>query len=576
MDQMIQRRLVMTAIGTGAGAGLFALYRMAEVEVLTGRLLLVVAVFVAVFAHGVLAMVGPLRPLRAAFGALALAAGVAGLVGVASLRYVQSGEVLISPLAGLAALVLALVPLPFWVAEHGPGWRDYRALFTQAWGIVVRMAAAWAFVGVVWGVVLLSDTLLKVVGLTVISDILDVDIVPWLITGGVLGLALAVVQELSDYVSPYLVLRLLRLLLPVVVVVTAVFLAALPMRGLSGLFGGLSVALTLLAMVGAGATLVTTAVDCDDAQATQSAALIWGARGLALMLPVLAVLAAWAVWLRVDQHGWTPERVFAAQVAALGVGYGLFYAVAVLRGTGWMARIRTANVTIALALMGLAALTLTPVMNAERISTASQMARFGDGRLDVSALDPNLLEGWGRAGTRALEALRLRAAEPGQEALALRLAADAQEPGGAADLEVVMMEVKARLPLQPETATATRDIYLDQMEDYTLRNLLQSCRAELPGGGRGCVMVVADLLPDVPGEEAILAERSDSGYIGYSGFSSLSEGAARTVRPTMGGQLPQAAEGVALMRQWQAAPPALAPAPVFQLIGPQGGVMLLP
>ena len=72
-----------------------------------------------------------------------------------------------------------------------------------------------------------------------------------------LVLALAVVTELSDYVSPFLILRLLRLMLPPVLLVLAVFLLALPLRGLSGLFGGLSAAATLLAMVAAGATATT-------------------------------------------------------------------------------------------------------------------------------------------------------------------------------------------------------------------------------------------------------------------------------------------------------------------------------
>ena len=576
MDQMMQRRMSMAAIGTGAGVGLYALYRMAETEVLTGRLLLVTGALVAVFSHGLLATVGPLRPMRAALGALALAVGVAGLVGIASLRYVQGGTMLISPLAAPAAVVLALVPLPFWVAQHGPGWRDYRALFSESWGIVVRMAAGWAFVGVVWGVILLSDTLLKVVGLTVIGDILGIAVVPWLITGGVLGLALAVVQELSDYVSPYLVLRLLRLLLPIVVVVTAVFLLALPVRGLSGLFGGLSVALTLLAMVGAGATLVTTAVDCDDAQATKSTALTWGARALALMLPVLAVLAAWSVWLRVQQHGWTPERIFAAEVAALGVGYGLFYALAVLRGAGWMARIRTANVSMALALMVLAVLTLTPVINAERISSASQMARLADGRLAVEALEPWLLEGWGRPGARALEDLRAQAAQPGQEALASRLEGIASGSTGTDTREKVLDDLRTGLPVQPEAATTMRDIYLGSLELYELTSLRDACRTMMPGGGNGCVMVVADLLPDVPGDEAVMAERSPSGYVTYLGLSNPGGGVVRHSVSAFGGQVAQYDDGIDQIRRWQEAPPAVTPAPINQITSREGWLLILP
>jgi hypothetical protein len=576
MNGMMQRRTTMAVMGVGAGIGLYTLYRLGEDDILTGRPLLVLGVLLAVFSHALLAMVGPLRPLRAAFGGAGVAVLVAGLIWVASLRFGVADGVLIGPFAGLAGGMLALVPLPFLIAAHGPGWRDYPALFTEAWGIVVRMGAAWAFVGVVWGVVFLSDALLQVVGLTVIADLLEMGPVPWLITGGVLGLALAVVQELSDYVSPYLILRLLRLLLPIVVVVTAVFLLALPVRGLSGLFGGLSVALTLLAMAGAGATLVTTAVDCDAAQATTSTPLVWGARALSLMLPVLGGFAAWAVWLRVDQYGWTPDRLFAAEVAALALGYGLLYAGSVLRGAGWMARIRVANITMALALMGLAALTLTPVLNAERISTNSQMTRFDDGRLTVDRLDPWLLQTWGRAGEDGLATLRAQADLPGQDALAARLASSAVMRPGNKDRSALVAGVIADLPLQPAGATAIRDIYLAQLEIYELMALRRACASVMPGGGKGCVMVVADLMPDLPGEEAVLVRRNEDGYLSFESFANVTDGSRWRKVAAVAGVLPQFAEGADLIRRWQAAPPAVTPAPINQLALPGGGIIMLP
>ncbi len=576
MNQMMQRRVWMALIGTGAGLGLYTLYRLAETEVLTGRMLLVLGVLVAVFSQGILAMVGPLRPGRAAIGALVLAVGVAALLGLASFRFSSVDGTFLNPFSMLAGVVLALVPMPFWIASHGPGWRDYPALFTQSWGIVVRMAAAWAFVGLVWGLIFLSDTLLRVVGLTAISDILEVGFVPWVITGGVLGLALAVVQELSDYVSPYLILRLLRLLLPIVALVTLVFLVALPVQGVSGLLGGISVALTLLAMAGAGATLVTTAVDCDEAQATASPVLVWAARVLSLMLPIMAAFAAWAVWLRVGQYGWTPDRLFAAEVAVLALGYGGLYAWAVLRGTGWMGRIRSANITMALALTALAALSLTPVLNAERISANSQMSRFEEGRLTVEQIDPWLFKRWGFAGERALASLAARAREPGQEALAAQLQTQTPNAASSENREAVLAQIVATMPLQPESAGATRDITLARLEIYELVRLRDACAQEMPGGGRGCVMVIANLMPEDPGEDAILVQRQADGYLNYESFSLDGGAVQRRGVTALSGSLPQFDEGAALIRTWQAQPPAVTPAPINQLTLPKGGLILLP
>lgn len=576
MDGLMQRRVWMALIGMGAGFGLHFVITLSDNGMLSQRPMLILGVLIAVFSNGLLSMIGPLSPARAALGAAVLAVGVATLCWLASLRFDAETGVLLSPFAALGAGVLALVPLPFWIARHGQGWRDYAALFTHAWGIVVRMGGAWAFVAVVWGVIFLSDALLQIVGLTLIGNILEVGVVPWLITGGVLGLALGVLQELSDYISPYLILRLLRLLLPIVAVVTAVFLLALPVRGLSGLFGGLSVAMTLLAMVGAGATLVTTAVDCNDAQATQSRGLVWATMALSVMLALLAGFGAWAVWLRVDQYGWTPERLFAAEVAALGFGYGGLYALAIARGQGWMERIRRANITMALALMGMAALTLTPVLNAERIATNSQMTRFADGRLPVNALDPWLFERWGVVGKTALETLRARSQQPGQEALAARFTATAPLFPAEESFASILGDVTALLPVQPAGAEATRDIYLGRLETYDLLTLRRACSDMMPGGGKGCVMVVADLLPGVPGEEAILVQRTDGGMIKYESFSMVDGPRQRDFAIGVSVPLLQGDDGMALIRSWQSAPPIMSRAPINQLVVPGGGVSMLP
>ncbi|MFN3722150.1 MAG: DUF4153 domain-containing protein [Paracoccaceae bacterium] len=575
MDKQMTARAVLTATGLAAGLGLFALTRMADAGVLAGRPLLALAAFVACFFTALLAMAGPLAPARAALGAMGVAVAVTVLLSVAALGFLRVEDVMNSPQVVLGAIILTLVPLPFWIARHGAGWRDYPTLFGESWAIVVRVVAAWAFVGLVWAVILLSDALLKGVGIGLIDRLIDLEVMPWLITGGVLGLGLAVVQELSDYVSPYLILRLLRLLLPVVFAVSAVFLLALPLRGVSGLFGVWSFALTLLAMAGAVATLVTTVVDQDDAQATQSPLLARSAQATALMLPLLAALGAWAVWVRVAQYGWTPERVFAAQVAALGVGYGVLYAVAVVRGVGWMARVRQANIVMALALMALAALSMTPILSAERLSARSLMTRLDDGRLPVAELDAALLARWGKPGAEALAALQDRATAPGQKDLARRLAL-ADTPRNGSSRDELLVAVTDLLPLQPAGATATRDMYLNALDTYRLGFLIDSCGRQMPGGGVGCVMVVADLVPAVPGEEAILLDYTTGGFVQFTGFhNDVALGPViREVLPA-NGVLPQYEAGEALIRLWQTSPPATVPLPVNQLTLPEGGGLIL-
>jgi hypothetical protein len=578
MQTFVRQRIVMALTGFVAGLCLYLLTEVLTRDIVGDRAGLALATLTGAFFAALLAMIGPLAMRRAAMGAAGVAVVTAVLLVWASFRFDEVAGFLNDPVPLLAAAVLCFVPLPFFIAASGPGWRDYPELFLQSWTLVVRYAAAWLFVGVVWGVIWLSDALLSLVGLDLIALVIEADPMPWVITGTVLGLALAVVNEMADVVSPYLVLRLLRLLLPVVLVVMVVFLLALPVQGLSGLFGGISAAFTLLVMSGAAATLVTTAIDQGDAEATQAMPMQRAAQGLALVLPFPAGLAAYAIWLRVAQHGWTPDRLFAATFAILALGYGISYAVAVLRGVGWMARVRQANVTMALALVAAAVLWLTPLLNAQSIAAHSQIARFEAGVTGVDDLDLAALDQWGRAGTAARARLDAIAASPGQEALAKRLAATPAGNTGpimSDDAEALLADLRAILPLQPPGATATRDLLLPAIPAEEVRNWLAACRGSLPDGRPGCVMVVADLWTDMPGEEAIMLLREETGFVRYEGLGMIDGVVQRRSVWSLAGALPDLADGAAMIGALQMAPPTLSPAPLNRL-GIGGGLVLMP
>ena len=95
---------------------------------------------------------------------------------------------------------------------------------------------------------------------SVIEALIDIDPARPVITGAIFGLAIVVTYELSDMISPQLILRLLRLLLPMITVVVAVFVIALPFRGLSNLFGSLSAGAVMIGMAITATSLVSAAI----------------------------------------------------------------------------------------------------------------------------------------------------------------------------------------------------------------------------------------------------------------------------------------------------------------------------
>ncbi|MFC5736592.1 DUF4153 domain-containing protein [Sinirhodobacter huangdaonensis] len=507
------RRVHFILLGTLAGLAFWLLSDL-PLELRQSRAFLAVAVLSLSFFGGALAMLGELGLRRALLSAAVIAVPLAGLSALKSLGFTDVGQMLDSSHVPVALAVAGLLPVPFAIAiglGGRAGWSNYRVLFLESWNIVVRYAGAWLFVAVVWLVLWLLAALLDLVGIDALSVLLGRAPVVWILSGAVLGLALAVVTEMSDMVSPYLLLRLLRLLLPLVLLVEIVFVAVLPLRGLAHLFGQFSVVGILISTALASISLVTIAVDQDDEEAVHGPLLAWAGRGLALLLSVLAVLVIWGLVLRVREYGWTPVRVTGAALAAVIAGYALCYAGAVLSGRGWMRRIRRANVAMALATLALAVLWLTPLISPEAISARAQLGRFAEGKIAVEQLPLwEMSHDWGLPGQRALASLRAQAAEPGQELLADWLAQldraenrwdfERYARPDVAGRAVALRDAITVLPAGETMPTAL----LNEIARLGADDWAAGCATRTPAGHPGCVLVIDDFVPARPGREALL------------------------------------------------------------------------
>ncbi len=512
-------RLQMAAMGAVAGLACWILVDVLPDAFNDDRVVLFLAAFGGAFFAALLAASGPLSAARAAAVGLAVSLLPALLLLWASFRFETVQDYLETGHPLVAFAILVALPVPFLIAALGPirDWRDYPELFDQSWNVVVRYVAAWLFTGLFWLVVVLSNELFNVIGLKILEDLWEIEPVPFVVTGLVLGLALAVVNELSDYVSPYLALRLLRLLLPVVLVVVVVFIVMVPVRGLSGLFGSLSAAGILMAMATGAITLVSTAIDQSDEEAVSMPFMRLASQALALTLPVLAGLAVYAIWMRVGQYGWSPDRLAAACVAGVVLLYALLYALAVGRRVRWMASIRAANTYLALLVIAVAAVWLTPLMNAQRISAADQLERFADGRTSLDDLDLwTIGKTWGKAGTavvpRFADVARDGQSIIGEQLAALDKASDRYVyeqllSGPGSDR---MREFLSLVQVRP-LGTAVPDGMFGQAGAPA--DWISSCGLRTAAGNPGCVILFADLLPEAEGDEAFLVTKQPADWV---------------------------------------------------------------
>lgn len=512
-DPTARRRILLASIGAVAGAALYALFEILPDITRSPLLLTGIVTGTLAFFSVLLVAIGPLSPRRAGMAALTVAVPVATLMAWVTLRFHDLDGMMNAGHPVAAGALLVFTGTPFVIGGYDPNarWNDYEVLFSRAWEIVVRYAAAGAFTGAFWLLYLLSDTVLDLVGVGILRDVLEIDPVAPILTGATLGLGLAVVHELKHLISPKIVLRLLRLLLPPVVLVSAVFVLLVPVQGLSGVVSELSAGATVMAMALALISLITITIDRNAAEAAEASTLVRSAQAATVLALILAALGALAVSLRVAQYGWTPERLLAALCAAVFVGYGMTYTVATLRRAALAAaRIRQANITMAVVTLALTALWLTPVLNAERLSARSQLARFEAGKTDAADLDLwRITHTWGRAGTRAFAPYR-QDDHPAHDALVDRIAAlDAGdlsprtfEPQTSAE---ILADLSETLAYRPAGTDGTE--LLTALPEYTRLLIHRGCTHErTPKDAPACVGVVADFLP-TPGDELLVIYR---------------------------------------------------------------------
>lgn len=506
-------RFLLAGIGALGGFCLWALFTDGEALFSQGPLFLAVKSFAVIFLGVLLAATNLLGLRTASLIALLPAGAGAVLYGWAGTRFAEPRDYTDTVFPLVALTVLATIPVPFLIAHMRPGegWRNYPALFSHAWNIVVRYIAAWTFVGLGWLIILLSDLLLGLIGLRVFDWISNIDPLPMIIIGGLLGLGLAVADEYANIISPYLVLRLLRLFLPVLVVVLVVFLVGLLLGLGDDTFLGFSDLDVLLIMIGVGVSLISAAIDQSDALGVQGVWMRRAARVMALLLPVLAALSALSLWREVQAEGWWPETVVYAILLAVAAAYALAYAASALDRRSWAQRLRASNIYLALGLTFMMALSLTPLLNPQAIATRSQIAQFLGGSQTADDLPVwYMANDWGIAGQRGIETLLALDSHPEAEQISalITLARESRSAGRFRNAQTaparadVMARLKGSVAIRPSSATLPNGLF-DEGSDSQLNAWARGCETPFEGYEAGCLVILADFLPSVAGDEAV-------------------------------------------------------------------------
>ncbi|MDR1649567.1 MAG: DUF4153 domain-containing protein [Synergistaceae bacterium] len=407
-------------------------------------------------------------------------------------------------------------------------WRvPYSDVFFQICRNVFLLFQAVIVTATFWGLLLTASLLFDIIGLEFVPKIVFSPIVAFPLTS--LTIALSITLALKhpgvDSLGRW-ILAILAWLLPPFSVLSTVFVVVLPFSGLRTLWST-GQASSLMLLLQFATILLANAAWLDGTRTPFSNRFANAAAKLSLLcLPIYTALCLYSLGLRVQQYGWSVDRIHAAFFVVVTGIWGLGYAGSVLLRQ-WPSAIGRVNVAAALILAALAAAMNSPVLDPYRLAANNQADRLLEGQTSPESFDFLYLRfNLGRYGSRAMsrleEARDAPQAEAIQEYAKAALAADAKEhwtKERGIPSEKKRREILSNARVSPETgqslppflvdALASRwnSFFPDVRDSSELAFSFQNFKTE-PGGkellvirqGMGLILDVSSEDPRVAGE----------------------------------------------------------------------------
>jgi hypothetical protein len=391
---------------------------------------------------------------------------------------------------------------------------SYTTHFDIAWKLFIQLLFSAFFTGALFLAMWLGAALFDLVKLRFLSRLMESSLffAPLLCCAFACALHLTDVRPAIVHGIRNLLLVLMSWLLPVATLLIGGFVLCLPFTGLDALWATRHATVALLAADALLVVLINAAWQ-NGAMGESVARMvrICARMACALLLPLTAI-AIHALALRVGEHGWTSDRIFAAAALLVASIYALGYLWAVAgMNRGWLPRIAPVNLGAAYAAIGVLLALLSPLADPDRIAVNSQVARLESGAVSAEKFDYAFLKSQSkRYGAAALLTLKEGKTGPQAALVAQRAArALAGQPG---DDGFPQHTVKAaeQLTVWP---TSTRLPASFPLSSWKVNTRVPSC---LTGPDARCDVFVIDFDDDGRNELLLMSSNSFDAPVVFS------------------------------------------------------------
>ncbi|ECI2704821.1 DUF4153 domain-containing protein, partial [Salmonella enterica] len=313
---------------------------------------------------------------------------------------------------GLRLVLMAMLVLPWmqYQLHSQTGSVRYPQFYMRLWHNVLTLLIVLVANGLFWLVLLLWSALFKLVGIHFFSTLFfETEGFAYVAIGLITALAVILARTQSRLVAA--VQKLLTLiamgLLPIVSLLALLFIVTLPFTGLEAISARVSAA-GLLSTLTLMLLLLVAIVSEPQKRVLPYPRVLRGMISASLCVaPIYMLLAGWALWVRIQQYGWTPDRLYGALTVFVLLVWSFGYLIGLLRRGRdpgeWQGKVILSVSLLTLAILLLLA---SPVLDAWRISVNSHMARYHSGKITADQISLYMLDHSGKTGREALKSLQ--------------------------------------------------------------------------------------------------------------------------------------------------------------------------
>ncbi|MFZ2315101.1 MAG: DUF4153 domain-containing protein [Gammaproteobacteria bacterium] len=290
-------------------------------------------------------------------------------------------------------------------SDHDGRWiANYPTYFDMAWKMVVQVLFAAMFVLGLWIILELGASLFSAIGLTFFQKLINHSWFAIPVTTIATSIALHITDVNVKIVQGIrtLSLMLLSWLLPLITGIVAIFLISLCFTGVN-LLWKTGYATSLLLSATSLLVLLINAVYQDGGRVSETSNVLRFTAPIACcLLSPLLVVAMYALNVRVQQYGWTVNRIEGAAFMLMLACYALGY-IAAVWSSPWLKRLEICNVLSAYFMLLVYLAIFSPLADPARLAVASQIARLESGKVAPERFDFGMLRLQGlRYGQEAL------------------------------------------------------------------------------------------------------------------------------------------------------------------------------